>query len=84
MVYSYGSLVLINSWSAWENIEEGDVIDYRGGTIEVMHRVSKITDVGLILRPGNGEEESLVTKDMYVGKETFAFPFVGLLLKLVL
>ena len=60
------------------------MIAFRCDSTEVMHRVSEITDKGLILKPDNGEGESLVTKDMYVGKEIIAFPFIGTFLKIVL
>ncbi|MCR5778204.1 MAG: hypothetical protein K6G84_12455 [Lachnospiraceae bacterium] len=43
-----------------------------------------VTDEGLILRPDNGNGESLVTKDMYVGKEIIAFPYMGGIIKPVL
>ena len=79
-----GSLVLLNVNSPWEELEEGDVIAFRTGATEVMHRVTAVTDEGLILKADNGEGESLVTKDMYVGKEVIAFPFIGVVLKPVL
>ena len=79
-----GSLVLINTDSAWNDIEEGDIVVFRSGSTEVMHRVSEITDAGLILMPDNGSGESLVTKNMYAGKEIIAFPFIGEIIKPVL
>ena len=41
-------------------------------------------DEGLILRPDNGNGESFVTKEMYVGKEIIAFPYIGGIIKPVL
>lgn len=72
-----GSLVLLNVNSTWSSLEEGNVIAFRTGETEVMHRVTGVTDEGLILRPDSGNGESLVTKEMYVGKEIIAFPYIG-------
>ena len=79
-----GSLVLVDVNAAWESIKAGDVIAFRSGSTEVMHRVAEMTDAGLIVRPDNGQGESLVTGDMYAGKEIIAFPFVGGMIKPVL
>ena len=79
-----GSLVLLNIDTPWEEIEEGNIIAFRSGATEVMHRVKLITDDGMILKPDNGEGENFVTKDMYVGKEIIAFPYIGGMLKPIL
>ena len=79
-----GSLVLLNTDTPWEELVEGNVIAFRSAKTEVMHRVTAVTDEGLILRPDNGKGESLVTKDMYVGKEIIAFPYIGGMIKPVL
>ena len=79
-----GSLVLLNIDTPWEEIEEGNIIAFRSGATEVMHRVKSITNDGMILKPDNGEGENFVTKDMYVGKEIIAFPYIGGMLKPIL
>lgn len=79
-----GSLVLLNVNSPWSSLEEGNVIAFRTGKTEVMHRITAVTDEGLILRPDNGKGESLVTRDMYVGKEIIAFPYIGGMIKPVI
>ena len=79
-----GSLVLLNIDTPWEEIEEGNIIAFRSGATEVMHRVKSIIDDGMILKPDNGEGENFVTKDMYVGKEIIAFPYIGGMLKPIL
>ena len=79
-----GSLVLLNIDTPWEEIEEGNIIVFRSGATEVMHRVKSITNDGMILKPDNGEGENFVTKDMYVGKEIIAFPYIGGIIKPVL
>ncbi len=79
-----GSLVLLNIDTPWDALEVGNIIAFRSGRTEVMHRVTAVTEEGLILRPDNGKGESLVTKDMYVGKEVIAFPYIGGLIKPVL
>ena len=79
-----GSLVLLNIDTPWEELVEGNIIAFRTGETEVMHRVTAVTEETLILRPDNGKGESLVTKDMYVGKEIIAFPFVGEIIKPIL
>ena len=79
-----GSLVLVNVNAEWEKLHAGDVIVFRSSATEVMHRVTEITDTGLILKPDNGQGESLVSKDMYAGKEIIAFPFIGGMIKPVL
>ena len=79
-----GSLVLVNENADWESLNAGDVIVFRSGATEVMHRVTEISDAGLILKPDNGRGESLVTREMYVGKEILAFPFVGEIIKPIL
>ena len=72
-----GSLILIDTDFAWEDLDKRDVIAFRSGSTEVMHRVTAVTEEGLVLKPDNGEGENLVSKDMYVGKEVVAFPFIG-------
>ena len=79
-----GSLVLVNVSFAWDSIEEGDVIAFRSGSTEVMHRVTQKTVDHLVLKPDNGQGENLVTRDMYAGKEIIAFPYIGGMIKLVL
>lgn len=79
-----GSLVLLNINEHWDALEEGDIVAFRSGQTEIMHRVREVTDEGLILRPDNGNGESLVTKDMYVGKEVIAFPYIGGMIRPVL
>lgn len=79
-----GSLVLLNIKTPWEELEEGDIIAFRSSKTEVMHRVTAVTDEGLILRPDNGNGESFVTRDMYVGKEIIAFPYIGGMIKPVI
>ena len=79
-----GSLVLLNIDTPWEELVEGNIIAFRTGETEVMHRVTAVTEETLILRPDNGKGESLVTKDMYVGKEIIAFPYIGGMIKPVL
>lgn len=79
-----GNLVLLNIDTPWEEIEEGNIIVFRSGATEVMHRVKSITNDGMILKPDNGEGENFVTKDMYVGKEIIAFPYIGGIIKPVL
>ncbi len=51
---------------------------------ETLGNIRSETDEGLILRPDNGNGESLVTKDMYVGKEIIAFPYMWGMVKPVL
>ena len=58
-----GSLVLLNTYTPWEELVEGNVIAFRSAKTEVMHRIADVTDEGMILRPDNGNGESLVTKD---------------------
>ena len=79
-----GSLVLIDIDSSWDSIKIGDVVVFRSGSSEVMHRVADFTEEGLILRPDNGIGDSLVTQDMYAGKELIAFPFIGAKIKPIL
>ena len=79
-----GSLVLLNIYAPWDSLEEGNISVFRAGETEVMHRVTRVLDDGLIIKPDNGNGESYVTKDMYVGKEIIAFPYIGLMLKPVL
>lgn len=79
-----GSLLLLNINTPWDSLEEGDVVAFRTGETEVMHRITAVTDEGLILRPDNGNGESLVAKDMYVGKEIIAFPYIGGMIKPIL
>ncbi len=79
-----GSLVLINISVPWDSLEEGNIIVFRSVKTEVMHRVVAVTDDGLIIKPDNGNGESCVTKDMYLGREVIAFPYIGGMLKPVL
>ena len=79
-----GSLVLLNIETPWEGLEEGDIVAFRSGKTKIMHRVSKVAGNGLILKPDNGNGESFITKDMYVGKEVIAFPYIGGMIRPVL
>ena len=72
------SLVLVNTSTPYESLSEGQVITFRAGDTEVLHRVSEVAEDGsLIAVPDNGTGEATVNKVDYVGKEIIAFPFIG-------
>lgn len=79
------SLVLVDTSAPYESLSEGQVIAFRTGRTEVLHRISEITEGGsLIVVPDNGAGEALVGKASYVGAEIVAFPFIGGWLRSVL
>ena len=72
------SLVLINTNAKYEELEEGEVIVFRAGNTEVMHRITGISEDGkLVVTPDKGQGLTLVEKATYVGKEVIAFPIIG-------
>ena len=79
------SLVLVNTAAPYEQLSEGQVIAFRAGKTEVLHRITEIAEDGsLIVEPDNGSGEAIVEKVDYVGKEILAIPFIGGWLKLML
>lgn len=69
-------VILINRWSSFDNVKEGDIIVYKGqdnygNSINVVHRVVHvIKNQGLILKGDNNDVQDnvIVTEDMYIGK----------------
>lgn len=72
-----GSLVLADTAARFDDLEEEDVISFRGNNTEALHRVSKITEDELVITPDKGAGSAVVNKSMYVGKEVIAFPIIG-------
>ena len=72
------SLVLVNTAVPYEQLSEGQVIAFRAGQTEVLHRITEIAEDGsLTVEPDNGSGEAIVDKVDYVGKEILAIPFIG-------
>ena len=72
------SLVLVDISAPFESVSEGQVIAFRAGSTEVLHRVSEVNDDGsLIAVPDKGIGEAIVHKADYVGREVITFPFIG-------
>ena len=72
------SLVLINTSAKYEGLEEGEVIVFRAGNTELMHRITGISEEGkYVVTPDKGQGYTLVEKATYVGKELIAFPVIG-------
>ena len=79
-----GSLCFINKHANIESINEKDVIAFKmkDGTL-VTHRVVKKSDSGLITKGDNNKEEdnNVVNKGNFVGKNMFWIPKVGYVVK---
>ena len=79
------SFVLVNTAVPYEQLSEGQVIAFRAGQTEVLHRITDIAENGsLTVEPDNGSGEAIVEKVDYVGKEIIAIPFIGGWLKVML
>ncbi len=70
------SLLLLGTSARFEELEEDQVIAFRTGDTEVLHRVTGRDGNALIVTPDKGVGEAVVSKSMYIGKEVNSFLFV--------
>ena len=75
-----GSLCFVSTYSAYENVDVGDIISFRlDDDVMVTHRACEITDKGVITKGdcNQGEDPDPVTSENYIGKTIFAIPYLG-------
>lgn len=75
-----GSLVLLDTSTPMDSVKTGDNVAYILGSVEAMHKVvstSSGENQGLIVKSLADQGETLVSADMYLGKEVAAIPQVG-------
>lgn len=75
-----GSLCFINTHVEYDEIQAGDVIAFQIATGDmVTHRVTDVTDDGLITQGDNSDNSDGVstTKENYRGKNFFSIPYAG-------
>ena len=79
-----GSVCFINKHAKFENVKEKDVIAFRmnDGTL-VTHRAVKIDNTGITTKGDNNKDEdnNIVNKGNFVGKNLFWIPKVGYVIK---
>ena len=72
-----GSLVLLNTSTKFESLEEGDVVAFRSGNTEVMHRITDISEDEVTVTADKGTGKATVSKSTYIGKFVISFPLIG-------
>lgn len=72
-----GSLVLLDTASNVTDVAVGDNVAYILGSVEAMHKVSRIEPEELVVKSLADDGESTVTASTYVGKEILSIPAVG-------
>ena len=71
------SLVLLDTRSKMDDVAVGDNVAYILGSVEAMHKVSRIESDELIVKSLADEGTSVVTAGTYLGKEVLSIPAVG-------
>ncbi len=76
-----GSLCFIDAGYPYRDIREGDIIAFRAGGMEAMHRVVDIDGEGMMTKgdSNDGPDGGRVTSDRYLGKNILSIPFAGYL-----
>ena len=72
-----GSLVLLDTRANMTDVAVGDNVAYILGSVEAMHKVSRIESDELMVKSLADDGESKVTADTYLGKEVLSIPGVG-------
>lgn len=78
------SICFVNQKVPFSKIIKGDVIVFCKGDMTVTHRVTEVTDAGLLTKgdANNLEDTSLVTEENYNGKLILTIPKVGIVVRL--
>lgn len=74
-----GSICVINQNADYEDMEEGDIIAFERGEIEVTHRIIAVTDDGFYTKgDANASPDiGVVTPSDFIGETIFNIPYVG-------
>ena len=74
-----GSVCMVDMNFPFKNIKVGDVISVKSGDLAITHRVTAVTNEGLVTKgdANNVEDTGYVTVDGYFGKTLFSVPLVG-------
>lgn len=71
------SLVLLDTNSKIGDVAVGDNVAYILGSVEAMHKVSRVEQVSLTVHSLADDGESIVTASTYMGREVLSIPQVG-------
>ena len=71
------SLVMIDTHSKLDDVIVGDNVAYILGKVEAMHKASRVEPENLTVRSLADDGESVITADVYIGKQVFAIPSMG-------
>ena len=71
------SLVLLDTSASVEQVEVGDNVAYVLGKVEAMHKTASVGSDEIVVKSLADQGETLVSADMYVGKEVLSIPAVG-------
>lgn len=78
-----GSICVVNEKVPYVHIGKDDVIAFREGKMQVMHRVLKVHAEGLETKgdANNVSDGITTTPENYMGKVMFSIPYVGYILR---
>lgn len=71
------SLVLLDTRSKMDDVAVGDNVAYVLGKVEAMHKVVSVDEDEIVVRSLADQGTSLVSADMYLGRQVLAVPGVG-------